>query len=77
MLNHDFEISQMKRLRLIQVHSRSQVTVKCNSDINFEHINQLEIINLTLRGNLVSTEYHPTVTLLEYTAHTALLKILL
>ena len=64
----------MKRLRLIQVHRSAQVIVKCNSDIHFEHINQLEIINLTL---LVFTEYHPTVTLLEYTAHTALLQNLI
>ena len=74
-LNHDLEISQMKRLRLIQVSE--QVIVKCNSDIHFEHINQLEIINLTLRGNLVLTQYHPTVTLLKHTAHTALLQNLI
>ena len=73
-LNHDLEISQIKQLRLIQVHSSAQVIVKWNSDIRFKYIIHFEINNLTMYGMTENeSDYVWPTTCLDYEGHTALL----
>ena len=79
-LNHDLEISGIRKMCFTQFHSRSEITVICDihRHIWFENITHINISNLSIHGHFELSEYGAwQSTRLTFKVHTALLEHLI